>query len=521
MKKLLLVLLSIIVHHGANAQNWRTVCSVDTAFFRAGRHASTPQSGGASSTDSGIIRGISIRGMQVSGADTVFLLQRGWRDTSGSGGLEWSNCIDSTAPSWLGPFFIRKSDGTEYFFNSRMDTITIMTLATIGESWMIARDTSGIWFKGTVVQSGLMTVDGQIDSFKTISIQAFNAANPVPHWYNTMVFQLTKDHGWTRTLDLYRFAHRKREWDYGGTGIDSTQHSRLPAAIGKVDLAQPDIAWKYAPGNEWIRDEISGVAPLHSNNQRFITYDSIISNVPLSPGYVAVKMKTIQYLHYLNATGKLEDATVSTIHTDTIATGLAYHAYLPILSFNGVYESINLRLFSDSLCGDHHFVRMRKLRRSAYTGLLNGCIRVGPGVSGFTLLKLDYLKGFGCTYSYYFDGEFMFGHYSELDYPYLQLNGCRQGTKIDVAKLAVLPLSKAEGFRLYPNPANNVVSISTSLPSQSWKLALRNVSGQIILQQEIFGQQLNISTTDIPSGLYFLEVAGRENCQTFKVIIQH
>jgi len=526
MRKFILVFLLIIANEGVNAQNWRTVSSLDTAYFMAGVHAGSRKSAGVVTMDTGMIRAISIRGVQVSGVDTIFLLQRAWRDTTAGLGVEESNCIDSIAASWLGPYFIRRPDGTEYFFNSRMDTITMRTQAAQGDSWMIAHDSADTWFKGTVVQSGLMMVDGQSDSFKTINIQAYNAGTPVPHWYNAMVLQLTKNYGWTKTLDLYRFPNRKTEWDHGGAGVDSTQHSRLPASVSKVDLLQPEISWRYAPGNEWIREYKSGAEPSDVNH-RSITHDSVISNMSLSPGVLAVTLRTVQFTHKLvpgpGGQGVYADSTFTTIHTDTITTGSASQTYLSTLTLGpGAYDAMDLRLFADSFCSDRYFVRRRSLRRSGITGGTPiGCLRVLPWVSGFEVSTQDYLTGFGPTNSFFFEGQVSSGFYNEETYTYLDLGGCQQGTKMDVAKLDLLAMSKAPGFQVYPNPANNLVSITTNLPSQSWQLTLRNISGQIIFQQKHSGQQLNIATADIPSGLYFLEVSGRETRQTFKVLIQH
>ena len=72
--------------------------------------------------------------------------------------------------------------------------------------------------------------------------------------------------------------------------------------------------------------------------------------------------------------------------------------------------------------------------------------------------------------------------------------------------------TKGDGFAVYPNPANNVLSVETwraaTLPV-STEYRITNLTGQTLLQGKITAENQQIDIEKLPSGMYFLSV-GRQ-----------
>jgi len=79
-----------------------------------------------------------------------------------------------------------------------------------------------------------------------------------------------------------------------------------------------------------------------------------------------------------------------------------------------------------------------------------------------------------------------------------------------------------EGMLIYPNPANNLVYISLAKSSKIKHIELVDLTGQLISKIEVKEGDsiLSFSTSDFPSGYYFLRVLG-EQAMVSKLIIQH
>src|SRR5215217_9581068 len=130
----LLLTLFLFSIPNADAQRWKTVPIADTSYFAAGDHSA----GLLFATDSNYLRTVFIREALASGNDTSYYFFHNLRTPN------INACVDTAAPAWLGSHFIRKENGTEYYFNSFNDTITIRTDAPLNSSWTLATDTAGV-----------------------------------------------------------------------------------------------------------------------------------------------------------------------------------------------------------------------------------------------------------------------------------------------------------------------------------------------------------------------------------------
>jgi hypothetical protein len=76
------------------------------------------------------------------------------------------------------------------------------------------------------------------------------------------------------------------------------------------------------------------------------------------------------------------------------------------------------------------------------------------------------------------------------------------------------------GFNFYPNPVDQTLIIQSELNKGT--VQLTDISGRIIVSQPITGKQTSIETTQIPSGVYFIELlVENRKLSNQKLIIAH
>lgn len=69
---------------------------------------------------------------------------------------------------------------------------------------------------------------------------------------------------------------------------------------------------------------------------------------------------------------------------------------------------------------------------------------------------------------------------------------------------------------VYPNPANNVVTISTEL--DSYDLSVTDLTGKVVLQQSLSGIENSVDVSSLTSGVYLFNINSDSKKETIKVI---
>ena len=79
------------------------------------------------------------------------------------------------------------------------------------------------------------------------------------------------------------------------------------------------------------------------------------------------------------------------------------------------------------------------------------------------------------------------------------------------------------GFKIYPNPANNIfnVIITDEVNSLESNLKILDVSGKILFNLSTKNKQTQIDISKIENGIYFLEVINETDTFVKKIIVQH
>ncbi len=243
-----LVFIFCIIGYSSFSQDWRTIQISDTTYFRLDTVLTNmPPS-------EGTLRVIWVDSTKSIGNDKISYFYKTLRVANQ---YLRAGYIDTNGSSWLGEKYIRKQNGDEYYLNFLGDSILFKTNAKLNDSWIVAKDTSGIDFWGTLFLLDTLTIDGILDSTKTIHIQAKNAGIAVAHEFNNRNFTLSKEHGFVNVQQLisypyfFDFQDRNKDIFFYGLGM----FSRLPTFISNLPLDHINLSWKYAVGNAFQKTE--------------------------------------------------------------------------------------------------------------------------------------------------------------------------------------------------------------------------------------------------------------------------
>lgn len=513
MRQALSVLLGLLFSVSSFGQNWRTVNPQDTVYFSS-EHALWP----ASSNDYNghYLRVVFIDSVHSSAGDSSFYFFKSTRFAATNGA-----CVDTAAPSWLGAQMIRKSDGTELYQNVFGDTITIDTKAALGDSWLLAKDTAGLDFIGAVTAWGTGMVNGVSDSVKTISIQAYQNGLPVVHSYNNRVLELSKNHGWIKTLDLYQFPNILQMPVYGAV-YDSTQHSRLDKDYFDVSLDTAFEDW-YAttPGNEWIHTTENNYP-----SDKLVTDSLIIGRQVLSSTVVVVTAKVTTYqLSFTLASGGggyVSSSSVTTHNSvDTVVLANKEFHLMPVPVLPEA-RNAELRYMVGSFCNDKfRFIAHAVVQPGSVVWPAGGCLRFMQGQTGLFASEEMTMSPVGEA-SYYEEsthGPAGQGGISYLDnryYNYIKIDTCVWGQKIDVANLGVAQTTLVQTIKVAPNPATDIVHID--VPDASVQLTVYDMMGRVVHKASLVAGSNAMSVRDMPPGLYLLCFSGSSGSYTYKLI---
>jgi hypothetical protein len=82
--------------------------------------------------------------------------------------------------------------------------------------------------------------------------------------------------------------------------------------------------------------------------------------------------------------------------------------------------------------------------------------------------------------------------------------GIKAGDKGSTAGIAKVDASSL--FEVYPNPAKDVVTISSKNNAAATSVQLINASGAVVLSQPVSGTATSLNVANLPQGVYFAEL---------------
>jgi hypothetical protein len=81
-----------------------------------------------------------------------------------------------------------------------------------------------------------------------------------------------------------------------------------------------------------------------------------------------------------------------------------------------------------------------------------------------------------------------------------------------------------EGVMVYPNPANNALSVFVPAVHGNASINVRNLQGQLVGNTKLTSnnsRQAKINTEGLANGIYFVEVIANNKKDTYKVQVNH
>lgn len=473
------------------SQNWRSIQQNDTAYFRV----SAPID---DSMVDGYARSIHLISTNINLNYESSLLP--YSSRSNALGIYDS----STGNSWLGSQYILNTNtGEEFYFNVLNDTIKILTKAQLNDSWIIAKDTNGIDFIGTIISIDTLTIDGNTDSIKTISIQAYNGITPVMNYFNNLEIQLSKNHGFVTVFEFYTFPNYDSIF-YNLTGpYPKLQypHKRVEKYLTEINFRKVDLNIKYQPGNEWIvhHKDIAGY---------YLIHDSIISSTLINPNKMSVEFYRHNYYHYIILSPPYNDTFY---HTYTTITDTVVADTLTSKLRNRHFESP----FLPSISGGFDF--FWNLIQFNCNGIsLKDTAEMHTPISGTLILSNTYQSNFGLKANYYNFYDGVNDTYHEFQTIYTKFGNCIDGTKLNFKSLSIQDIETAASLiTLYPNPSSNQIQIANLSNLNIISCSIKDITGKLISKQS---NSKSIDISMLPNGLYFVEIHTDKGLLTKKII---
>ena len=107
------------------------------------------------------------------------------------------------------------------------------------------------------------------------------------------------------------------------------------------------------------------------------------------------------------------------------------------------------------------------------------------------------------------------------DYYYVTAvyDDCGPASNELIGPVTIVEDTPEKGIKLYPNPADESITISASSPIL--KLSVIHLSGQVLIEKDIDEQQYQINTSSLPNGIYIIEAIVNDRNIRKKFVVRH
>ena len=532
MKKLF-TLIAIFICFVAHAQNYQCLQSGVKHYF---------------TNADGYLRGIRIDSVRTSGSDTIYYPYHTQR-TPGYLSTIIPPIGDTAGSSWLGKNVIERPDGI-FIFNNMWDTVFIKSHAHLGDSWMFFNDTTQLYYIATVSFVDTMSILGYVDSIKTISITAYKSGvvdsiDPV----NNFQIILSKNNGFIQVFDLYNFPYHEPDsnsYDFLAghisTRFDDFYLDELLGDLGSCDLGCYPFD-KLADTTNSIFHLISIHDPTMMEVYDFApgdVYESYNSGPSLGTSYypygviildsIISKTVTTYNVSYTVQEHRKNLAPVYDSYGHMIGDTATYVSYTVVWNFDtttllnlnnkmpeeyGVGYIMHYFPFDTSLCNNPAKYQLdQNYQNIRY--LYNGTADLP------TYFTQDYSMGYGFTSLNAVDHPDLSPEFDEIrKYIYIYKNGSPCLGEFTPATAGINSISLRNDLQIFPNPANNELTIKTS-STLTYTITIHNIIGREVYSLHTTLQQQTINTTELPEGLYNVTITDESGYRyNNKIVITH
>lgn len=494
--KFLSIILLFLLPSFVFAQNWKSVSQNDTIFF------SIP-------SQNNYLRFVRVDSTKTLGTDSLFYFYPSPRL-----GNDSTLCIDSLGASWLGKYFVKKSNGDELFFNRWLDTILIKSNASLNSTWIMHTDKQGRKYEATIIVKDTLSIDNATDSIKEIQIKVyFNNIPDTNHIYHNSKLVLSKNHGFINCLEWYIFPYLGNSNypdQYNLLPSYNNQHLRLDKSFYNQSLQYENIAWKYQSGNYWQRLYTPGnILFSYYTLSAILMQDSITQVHQLSSNFVDYSHSLIRdtILSKMNAPDsilrgeRLLRDTMYSFSQDKIKYLQPEFIEL-IPSGTNFYSNYTSYFLKNSIC-DKLIIEATFFS----TTLSSPCINYLPLIGPINNISMQYWSEFGNIANYCIDPSSpntYCSSYINNEIIYAKIGACEYGTKFNIHALNIPICYGPNGIYIFPNPANEMLNFKMDHLPSFRKAQIYSLHGALVASCE---NCTSLNTSHLPNGLYFLELS--------------
>lgn len=87
-------------------------------------------------------------------------------------------------------------------------------------------------------------------------------------------------------------------------------------------------------------------------------------------------------------------------------------------------------------------------------------------------------------------------------------------------RIIINPAKKTIDFAVFPNPSNNMITVSTSVPDLILIMQVRDITGKLVYENTAISDQIQIDCSEWAKGPYFISLSGSNyRTTTSKLIV--
>ena len=455
---------------------------------------------------SGYILATRTDSVELIGSDSLFYSYRTLRvdDFHGEGYF---------GKNWYGTEVLIKDDGANIFYNEFDEEITLQTNAVFEDTFLVYTYPSGDWIKGWISAHDTMSIFGDLDSVKTISLFS-NISMDIDFDH----FILSKNHGLINLFPFYSFPQAYEGVHLGGIyqyPDDTDSLSLIGRTYPEAGIINPSTAQIF---DFEVGDEIKYTHDYDGTN-----YSSTFLDHSHGEYYREKYITSVSYPH--------PDTLVVDYDLETRHKGYTNVYPMPTSTWDNITSSIESDKYWD--LEDPYFKLLPEEINFDTSGhnfsilYFNDCDRLEITISDelFYIIDADTVTyasldphmmrytavvGLG---EFPGQGNTEFGALVETySYDLVYYNKVSEdecGTNFFVSNGGI---GERIELTVFPNPTQNTLNIETS--TELDKIEIRNIAGQIV-----YDSQENIKSIDISfleRGTYLLTVYSDDSQENMK-----
>jgi hypothetical protein len=488
-------------------QNWQGFQAGDTSYF-------TSTSSIQDTFNDGYLKCIWIDSISTINADSVFHFNKAIDYQQNNG------CHLPNGPSWLGSEFIKKANGNELYFNNNNDTIFINNQAQLNDSWVLLKDSNNLSYVATISNIDTITVNGVLDSSKEITIQVYNGAILLNHFYTNKKFVISKSNGFVNIVSLLFFPYTTYYNELANfTSFMTDQpwsYSKVDSSLQTLNFASTNLLKKYQPGNEWIlkhHEYHVGYGDTYT-----ITHDSVLQSSLINASQIifSVNKKIRSYGNRI----------IPPVPPSTLPSSVPFDTTIVSFVVDTFYQTTKIDKFNSSFCSEtqnNYQIAQNKIPITFVTSYSDF-----PVVQHFAA---KYNEGvynsncFGTTISVSGVSWNFYANVSELRFKetqsgvinwqgyeesngydsilYFKIGASIYGTKINVNNLSLPKFANSDfDISVNPVPCKDFLFFNSKKNSEIKSIYFYDISGNKINAK--FNNN-KIETQSLPSGFYIIE----------------